>query len=117
MEENILLHNPRCSKSRETKKLLEERDIYFEIREYLKFPLSKLELQDVIRKLGYENATDLIRTKEEKYKDLVRRFGEPSESQALDWLANYPELMERPILITEREARIGRPPENVLEIL
>lgn len=112
-----IYHNPRCSKSRQTLALLEERGIQPEIRRYLDEPLSKSELNQLLKKLGLK-ATQILRTKEEIYKDLVKKnSGTPDEKLALEWLTQHPKLLERPIVEKGKQARLGRPPELVLEIL
>jgi arsenate reductase len=111
-----IIHNPRCSKSRETLKLLEAQGIKPEVRLYLDHPLSRAELEQVIGQLGIR-AKDLLRTKEELYKELVSQHGEPDDATALSWMAEHPKLMERPIVVAKGRARIGRPPETVLDIL
>ncbi|MGD9786897.1 MAG: arsenate reductase (glutaredoxin) [Sulfuricellaceae bacterium] len=111
-----IIHNPRCSKSRETLKLLESQGIRPDVRLYLDHPLSRAELEQVVRQLGIR-AKDLLRTKEDLYKELVARHGEPDDATALAWMTEHPKLMERPIVVAEGKARIGRPPEKVLEIL
>lgn len=111
-----IYHNPRCTKSRQTLALLEDQGIDPKIRLYLEKPPSKKELQEVLKKLGLE-ATALLRTKEAEYKDLVKKEGKPNNQQALDWMIKHPKLIERPIVIKGSKAKIGRPPEKVLEIL
>ena len=110
-----IYHNPRCSKSRATLALLEERGITPQIIEDLKTPPTEAELAAVLKKLGM-NARDLIRTGEDVFKDNF-------QGRTLDnagWLcalAENPILIERPIVIKEERAIIGRPPEKVLELL
>ena len=111
-----IYHNPRCGKSRETLALLEEKGIVPKVRLYLEDPLSEKELQTVLKKLHME-AKNLLRTKEQEYKDQVERYGRPNNSQAIEWMVKFPKLMERPIVINGSKAALGRPPENVLEIL
>lgn len=103
-------HNPRCSKSRETLKLLEARGIAPAVRDYQKEPPTMVELQDALMKLG-QPASALIRWKDT---DLSKKAG---ENEILSALTANPKLIERPLVLTETAARIGRPPETVLEIL
>lgn len=111
-----IYHNPKCSKSRETLKLLEDRGIAPNVRLYLENPPSKAELEGIIKMLGID-ATALLRTKEPEYRDLVAKHGKPDAKAALDWMVKTPKLIERPIVIKGKAARLGRPPEQVLEIL
>lgn len=112
---NTLYHNPRCSKSRQAKQLLEEKGISFEIREYLKAPLTTEEIEVLRTNLGLP-AHDLLRKKEAEYKE--HQLGPDSTSaDIIKAIAQSPKLLERPILVTAKGARIGRPTEALLEIL
>lgn len=111
-----MYHNPRCSKSRETLERLRARGIDPAIRLYLEKPPTREELEQVIRALALP-ATALPRTKEPIYKELVAREGMPDDAQAIDWMLAHPILIERPIVINGPHARLGRPPEQVDEIL
>ncbi len=111
-----IYHNPRCSKSRETLKLLEARGLQAKVRLYLENPPSRKELEALLKTLGV-TAQTLTRTQEKTYKELVKQHGVPSETQLVDWMLEYPVLIERPIVINGKQARVGRPPEQVLEIL
>jgi len=110
-----IYHNPRCRKSRETLQLIESKKISPEIVLYLEDPLTKKELKKILAQLKI-SAKDLIRKIEpifkEEYKD--KEF---TEAQWIDAMIKYPKLMERPIVVHENKAKIGRPPENVLELL
>ena len=110
-----IYHNPRCSKSRETLSLIEQRTKKIEIVEYLKDNLSVIELEEIIKKLGI-NAIDLVRKKEsiwvENYKGK-----ELSSKEIIAAMVENPKIMERPIVVNGENAIIGRPPENVLTIL
>jgi len=105
-----LWHNPRCSKSRQTLALLEARGVAVTVRAYQNSPPSLAELQDLLRKLG-QPAGALMRWKDS---DLAK---DSSEGDILGALAANPKLIERPVAITQSAARIGRPPEAVLEIV
>ncbi len=111
----LLLHNPRCSKSRGARTILEERGVKFEERRYLEDPLSRAELEDL--------ATRLRRPPREWVRPKETTFGEAgldassSDDTLLDALAKHPILMERPILVRGRRAVIGRPPEAILDLL
>ena len=110
-----IYHNPRCSKSRETLALLEANGVQPEIVRYLETPPDRETLQILLQKLGMSSVRQLMRTKEELYKTL--RLDDADEAQLLDALTAHPVLLERPIVINGDRARIGRPPEAVLEIL
>ncbi|GAA0786531.1 arsenate reductase (glutaredoxin) [Marinobacterium sediminicola] len=111
-----IYHNPRCSKSRETLKLLQERGIEPEIREYLKDVPSTEELKSVLSALGI-TARELLRSKEAEYKEAGLDDQSLSDEAVIKAMTEYPKLIERPIVINGDQARIGRPPESVLEIL
>jgi len=111
-----LYHNPRCSKSRETLKLLQERGIEPEIREYLKDVPSEDELKSVLAALNI-SPRELLRVKEAEYKEAGLDDQSMSDDAIIKAMTEYPKLIERPIVINGEHARIGRPPESVLEIL
>jgi arsenate reductase len=115
MPQLTLYHNPRCSKSRAAKALLEERGTAFETVEYLKAPLSRQELEALGRKLGAP-PSDWIRTKEAAYAE-AGLSSDSGENALLDAIVAHPVLLERPILADSERAVVGRPPERVLELL
>lgn len=112
-----IYHNPRCSKSRETLALLQEKGINPDVVLYLDAPPDVQTLQSLLKKLGMESARDLMRRKEELYKTLNLADSQLSEAQLLQAMVEHPKLIERPIVVNGDEARIGRPPEAVLEIV
>lgn len=112
----ILYHNPRCSKSRATLALLSEKKIDFKIKEYLKNEMKVSEINNLLEKLGL-GPRDLLRKGESVYKELKLDDPNLTEQALVQAMVDHPILMERPILITEKGARIGRPPEQVLEIV
>ena len=116
MTDLTLYHNPRCSKSRGALELLEARGLAPTVMRYLETPLNAAQIQALLGKLGL-SARQLLRTGEDEYKSLNLSDPNLSESQLIDAIAAHPKLMERPILETADKAVIGRPPENVLEIL
>jgi arsenate reductase len=116
MSQVTIFHNPRCSKSRETLKLLEENGVQPQVVEYLKETPTKDELKAVLDALGL-TPKELMRTKESEYKELGLDNPCLSDEQLLDAMISTPKLIERPIVIKDGKARIGRPPESVLEIL
>ena len=111
-----IFHNPRCSKSRQTLALLEARGVKPKIVEYLKTPPDRETLVALLRKLGMP-ARELLRRAEPEYAELGLGAPDVSEDALLDALTAHPKLIERPIVVVGRRARIGRPPEAVLEIL
>ncbi len=111
-----IYHNPRCSKSRQTLALLEENSDDIEIVEYLKTTPTTKELDDICKKLGLE-PQELMRKKEAIYKELNLGQRELSRKEALQVMVENPKLIERPIVIAGNQAVIGRPPENVLDIV
>ena len=117
MAEVQIYHNPRCSKSRETLALLQEKGIEPEIVLYLETPPDVTQLKALLTMLGFGSARDLMRKKEESYKTLALADVTLSETQLLQAMAENPKLIERPIVINKGKARLGRPPEQVLTIL
>jgi arsenate reductase len=111
-----IYHNPRCSKSRATLALLEGRDIDVSVIEYLKEPPDDIELRQILDLLQIP-ARNLLRIGETIYKDLGLDDMSLSEDAIIEAIVQNPILMERPIVVTANAARIGRPPESVLEIL
>ena len=108
-------HNPRCSKSRNATTLLKEKGIDAEIVKYLDTPPTKEELIAVLKMLGI-SARELMRTKEAIYKELNLKE-ETDEEKLIEAMVKNPKLIERPIVITEGKAAIGRPLENIIELL
>lgn len=116
MSDVIIYHNPRCSKSRATLKLIRERGIEPRIVEYLKDPPDRDTLSRLLGMLGM-GPHDLIRVNEDAYEenDIASRKAKPTA--LVDAMIAHPILIERPIVVRGNKARIGRPPEKVLEIL
>lgn len=111
----LLLHNPRCSKSRATHALLEAEGVTFEARLYLEEPLSAAELQELAKRLG-RPASEWVRRKEAAFEEAGLQ-AQAAEAEIVEAIAAHPILMERPILVRGPRAAIGRPPEKVLELL
>lgn len=111
-----IYHNPRCSKSRQTLALLEEKGISPEIVEYLKTPPSAKELSEVLGLLGME-PRDLMRKKEDPYKEQGLADESKGRDELIAAMVATPALIERPIVVANGKAAIGRPPETVLDIL
>ena len=113
--ELVLLHNPRCSKSRAAKALLEERGVAFTLRLYLDEPLARGELEHLRRCLG-RPVREWVRSGEAAF--AATGLSKQSDDDALlDAIAKHPVLLERPILVHGARAVLGRPPERVLDLL
>jgi len=111
-----ILHNPRCSKSRATLALLQERGIEPEVLLYLEQPPGTSELRSIIQLLGVD-VRSIIRKGEAEYRDLGLDNDNLDDDQLIQAMTSHPRLIERPIVITNGKAAIGRPPEAVLDIL
>lgn len=111
-----ILHNPRCTKSRATLALLRERGIEPKIVEYLENPPTAEELKDILAKLG-KRPRDIIRRGEKVYKELELADETLPDKALITAMVGNPILIERPIVVNGDKAAVGRPPENVLEIL
>lgn len=111
-----LFHNPRCSKSRQALQLLQEKGVEPEIRLYLESPPDAAELKQLLQKLGM-TARELLRKGEQAYKDNNLKDTTLSDDDLITAMTEHPKLIERPIAIKADKAMIGRPPENVLELL
>ena len=108
-------HNQRCSKSRNAIALLEEQGIEAEVVKYLDTPPTKAEIVDVLKMLGV-SARELMRTKEDIYKELGLKDVN-DEDTLINAMVENPKLIERPIVIKDGKAAIGRPIENIIEII
>lgn len=110
-----IYHNPRCRKSRETLQLLEDKNEDLNIVKYLENPPSKEELKDIIKLLAIEPIA-LVRKNEQIWKDQFK--GKVlTQEEVIDAMIDNPKLIERPIVVKNNKATIGRPPEKVLSIL
>jgi len=116
MSKVTIYHNPRCSKSRQTLQLLEEKGISPEIVLYLETPPTTDQLSLTLQQLGM-SARDLLRTGEDAYKKNDLKNPELSNEALIKFMVQHPKLIQRPIVITNGKAALGRPPESVLEIL
>ena len=111
-----IYHNPKCSKSRKTLELLGEHGITPVIIEYLKFPPSAEKLKEILTQLGF-SPRDLMRKKEAEYAEGGLDKPSLSDDELIDLMIKNPILIERPIVLTNGKAALGRPPGQVLEIL
>ncbi len=107
-------HNPKCSKSREALELLHDKGVDVEVVKYLESKPSKEEIEEILSKL-HISARELMRTKEDLYKELELK-SVMDEQMLVAAMVENPKLIERPIVITQKGVVIGRPPEKVLEL-
>ena len=112
-----IYHNPRCSKSRETLALLEEKGIQPTIELYLQQHYSVETLQQLANKLGLDDVRKMMRTKDELYQSLELANPALTNDDLLKAISENSALLERPIVVKGEKAKIGRPPESVLTIL
>ncbi|MAQ48001.1 MAG: arsenate reductase (glutaredoxin) [Flavobacteriales bacterium] len=110
-----IYHNPRCRKSRETLSILIKKNVKFEVIEYLKNPLTKSEIKNILSTLNI-SAKDLIRKEDKFFKENFKE-SDLTDDQCLDLLYKHPILMQRPIVVKNQSAVLGRPPINVLDLL
>jgi arsenate reductase len=115
MDNFIIYHNPKCSKSRQTLALMVVKGYDPEIFLYLKEKLSPGMLEEVLLKLNMK-PRDLLRKGEDEYKENNLSDDTLSVRDLIDYMVKYPKLIERPIVIKENRAVLGRPPENVLKL-
>lgn len=111
-----IFHNPRCSKSRATLALLQEKGIEPEIRLYLENPPDADELRAILKQLG-RTPRELIRKGEAEYRELGLADTTLDDNQLISAMVKAPRLIERPIVLANGKAAVGRPPESVLDIL
>jgi len=109
-------HNPRCGKSRQTLELLRSKSVEPAIREYLKDPPSKAEVEKLIDLVG-GSPHDLIRDGEPEFRVLGRKKADLGKAEVARAIAAYPILLQRPIVVSGSRAAIGRPPEAILPLL
>jgi arsenate reductase len=113
MDNYIIYHNPRCSKSRQTLSIMNENNATIKIIEYLVNPPTAEELEDISIKLGI-SPMDFIRKKEAEFTELGLNHYNGSDSKLCEIMSKNPKLIERPIVVRGDNAIIGRPPENVM---
>lgn len=117
MSENTkIFHNPRCSKSRAAMDLLNEKGIETDVVKYLETPLNRKTIEHVLDLLGIE-PRELMRKGEAEYGDNNLSDDSLTRDQLIDALVDFPKLLERPIVIANGKAAIGRPIENIIDIL
>jgi len=110
-----IYHNPRCSKSRQGLAILQDSKVDFEIVEYLKTPLTETDIKELVAKLNID-PIDLVRKNEAIWKEKFKGK-ELSHEEVIKAMAEYPKLIERPIVVHKDKAVIGRPPEKIISII
>ena len=116
MTQPVIWHNPKCSKSRQTLELIRDKGFEPEIRKYLEQSPTADEIREVLRLSGL-SARELMRKGEDDFKALNLADTSLSDEQLIDAMVSHPRLIERPLVIYKGRARLGRPPEQVLELL
>lgn len=117
MSDIKIYHNPRCSKSRQTKSILDEKNLEYQIIEYLDQPPSQQELAEILEMLN-RSPLEVMRTGEDLFKELgLSKTDVRSDREWIKIMVENPRLIERPIVINNKKAALGRPPEDVLDIL
>ena len=111
-----IYHNPRCSKSRQALQIIKDHGIEPKVVEYLKEPLEKTELENIAKSLGVR-PKEFVRKNEAEFKDNNLAAKMEKDSDLFEAMAKFPKIIERPIIISDLGAVIGRPPENVLKFL
>lgn len=115
MSDTVLWHNARCSKSRQAKALLEDAEVDVQIREYLKDPATRLELEELVAALGIDDVREIVRTGEDAYAQLG--LADARQDELIDAIVDNPILLQRPILVRGDHAVVGRPPEAITSLL
>jgi len=116
MAQYTIYHNPRCSKSRQTLSLLQEHGVEPEVIKYLDTPPDADTVRDLVGKLGLARAHDLVRAKEAEYRE-AGLSPDADDETVIQAIARYPKLLERPVVVKGGRAVLGRPPENVLDLI
>ena len=116
MSKYIIFHNPRCSKSRQTLQILKDNECDTEIILYLETAIDQSVLKSVIKKISL-SPRELLRKGEQDFKDNDLKNKNLSDQEIIEFMVKHPKLIERPIVIKGNKATLGRPPENVLELI
>ena len=114
--ENLIMHNPRWGKSRKSVEILNNENISYKIIEYLKNPLSKDFLKSLFSALG-KKPSELLRANESEYKDNDVSSCLDDHEKIIELMIEFPKIIERPIILINNKAVVGRPPENIYEII
>jgi len=115
-KEVIIYHNPKCSKSRQALEIIKSKNIEPRIILYLVNKLSKAEVENLLSKLGL-SIRGILRTGEDEYKRNNLKNENLSDDKLIELLIKFPKLLQRPIVVKNNKAVIGRPPENILNLL
>ena len=115
-KEVIIYHNPKCSKSRKALEIIKSKNIEPIIILYLVNKLSKNEIKNLLSKLGL-SIRDILRIGEDEYKNNNLKNENLSDDKLIDFLISFPKLLQRPIVVKNNKAVIGRPLENILNLL
>ena len=115
-KEIIIYHNPKCSKSRKALEIIKSKKIEPTIILYLAKKLSKTEVENLLSKLGL-SIRDILRTGEDEYKNNNLKNENLTDDKLIDFLIKFPKLLQRPIVVKNNKAVVGRPPENILDVL
>lgn len=115
MTQATIYHNPRCSKSRASLALLEQQTDQINVIKYLETPPTEADIKTILKQLN-KTVRDVLRRGESEYKQ--QGFADPklTDDELINMLTKYPKVLERPIIIHQDQAVIGRPPENVLDL-
>ena len=116
MSKYKIFHNPRCSKSRQTLQILKDNECDTEIILYLETDIDQSVLESIIKKLSL-SPRELLRKGEQEFKDNDLKNKNLSDQEIIEFMVKHPKLIERPIVIKGNKAILGRPPENVLELI
>jgi len=111
-----ILHNPRCSKSRQSLELLTNNGVDAQVILYLQDPPTSSEIKNILKKLNL-SPSEILRRVETRFKELAISLEDIDDDQLITLMAENPILIERPIIFNETKAVIGRPPENTLDII
>ena len=115
-KEVIIYHNPKCSKSRKALDIIKSKNFEPTIILYLVNKLSKTEVKKLLSKLGL-SIRDILRTGEDEYKNNNLKNENLTDDKLIDFLIKFPKLLQRPIVVKDNKAVVGRPPENILNLL
>ena len=114
MTSTIIYHNPKCSKSRKTLEHIKDKNIKPIIKLYLQEDITEKEIKDIVKMLCIK-PIELVRQHEEEFKSYINK--DLSDEEVFNLLIKYPRLIERPIVVSDNKAILGRPPEKVLDII